>query len=274
MEIREITSKSILTPSGISDYAVNPYRGCVNNCAYCYARYIYLKAGDTRKPGSFVDIKVNAALLLQKELLKKKKKKGSVFFSTICDGWQPVEKKYNLSGQCLRLAVKSGLACTVLTKSSLVEKDFGTLLEGKASLGLSISTLSDSIARVLEPGATLPSGRLNTCALAVKKGISVFIFAGPILPVFCDTPFNIENIIRAASDIGVDKLMFDRLNLRSGVMEVMLDRVEAFYPELYPAYAALLGDRKKMRKYEDELRQLIISLLKKRKPGYKVEILF
>ena len=162
----------------------------------------------------------------------------------------------------------------MLTKSVLVEKDFGILREGKAELGFSISTLSDGIARVLEPGASLPSERLKAAARASRKGLGVFIFAGPLLPVLCDTPFNIENIIRAASDAGANKLMFDRLNLRNGVKEVLLDRISAAYPELYPAYAALLGSRNKMRGYEENLKRLIISILKKRKTGCAVEILF
>ena len=35
---REIVAKSILSKSGISDYALNCYVGCLHNCVYCYAR--------------------------------------------------------------------------------------------------------------------------------------------------------------------------------------------------------------------------------------------
>ncbi len=35
--VREIEAKSILNPSKIYDYCVNPYTGCQVGCVYCYA---------------------------------------------------------------------------------------------------------------------------------------------------------------------------------------------------------------------------------------------
>ena len=73
MIIREIRSKSILSPSKIFPYVINPYVGCQHGCRYCYARYMKKFTGHTEPWGTFVDVKINAVELLQNEILKKKK---------------------------------------------------------------------------------------------------------------------------------------------------------------------------------------------------------
>ena len=89
---REIQAKSILTKSGLSDYAVNCYAGCLHNCVYCYARYMRKWSGHTEPWGQYLDVKINAAELVAREVTRKKP--GAVFFSSACDGWQPAERKY------------------------------------------------------------------------------------------------------------------------------------------------------------------------------------
>jgi DNA repair photolyase len=75
MNINEIQSKSILSASKVYDYVVNPYVGCQHGCSYCYARYMKRFTGHKEPWGEFVDVKINAAELLQKEINKKKKAK-------------------------------------------------------------------------------------------------------------------------------------------------------------------------------------------------------
>ena len=104
MKIREIHSKSILSPSKIYDYVVNPYVGCQHGCTYCYARFMKRFTGHKEPWGEFVDVKVNAPDLLRREITRKKM--GSVWMSGVCDPYQPLEKKYRLSRQCLAILVE------------------------------------------------------------------------------------------------------------------------------------------------------------------------
>lgn len=76
---REILAKSVLTKSGISDYAVNCYVGCLHNCAYCYARYMRKFTGHTEPWGRFLDVKINAPELLEREVARKPRGKVLVF---------------------------------------------------------------------------------------------------------------------------------------------------------------------------------------------------
>jgi len=72
MIIREVQAKTILSISKIRDYVVNPYIGCEHACSYCYARFMKRFTGHKEPWGEFVDVKLNAAELLQKEILTKK----------------------------------------------------------------------------------------------------------------------------------------------------------------------------------------------------------
>ena len=95
MIVNEIHSKTILSVSKIYDYVINPYTGCQHACTYCYARFMKRFTGHTEPWGEFVDVKVNAAELLEKEI--KRKKRGRVWISGVCDPYQPLEEKLGLT---------------------------------------------------------------------------------------------------------------------------------------------------------------------------------
>ena len=66
LKIKEVKAKSILNKSKIYNYCLNPYTGCEFNCIYCYARLFMRRySGHTEPWGEFVDVKVNAPLLLK-----------------------------------------------------------------------------------------------------------------------------------------------------------------------------------------------------------------
>jgi len=96
MKVQEITAKSVLNPSKIFDFCLNPYTGCAIGCRYCYARLFMKRYSGHHEPwGEFVDAKVNAPELLKKQLTRTKK--GAVWISSVCDPYQPLEAKYRLT---------------------------------------------------------------------------------------------------------------------------------------------------------------------------------
>jgi DNA repair photolyase len=112
--------------------------------------------------GYFVDVKVNAPIVLAKEV-KKIKPPKEVFMSSICDAWQPMEAKYRLSRDCLKVLLEAGFSVSMLTKSSLILRDFDILAAHKnASLGMTITTLEPGLQKALEPYASPVKDRLNT----------------------------------------------------------------------------------------------------------------
>jgi len=73
MIVKEIQAKSILSKSQVYPYVINPYVGCQHGCTYCYARFMKRFSGHKEEWGQFVDVKINAAELLKKEIAHKKK---------------------------------------------------------------------------------------------------------------------------------------------------------------------------------------------------------
>ncbi|HEX2965990.1 MAG TPA: hypothetical protein VHO84_09395, partial [Syntrophorhabdaceae bacterium] len=72
--IREITSKTVLSRTGIGGYTycLNPYVGCQHGCRYCYARFMKRFTGHAEPWGSFVDVKTNAPFVLARQLRRPK----------------------------------------------------------------------------------------------------------------------------------------------------------------------------------------------------------
>jgi DNA repair photolyase len=188
MIIREIQAKSILSPSKVHQYSINPYVGCQHNCSYCYARYMK-KYTDHKEPwGKFVDIKINAADLLQKEIERMKsgracKKPGHVWISGVCDPYQPQEAVYKITRRCLEILVKNNWPVSVQTRSPLVLRDIDVLTQGKyLEAGLSITTADDNIRKLFEADAPAISERVRALDELHKAGIHTFAMIAPALP--------------------------------------------------------------------------------------------
>ena len=110
--IRETVCKTILNRSGLEDYSLNCYTGCTHRCVYCYARFMQRFHPHEEPWGNFVDVKVNAAEALKRQL--RRARPGSVFVSSACDGWQPIEADRRLTRRCCELLLERGfrLSCS------------------------------------------------------------------------------------------------------------------------------------------------------------------
>jgi DNA repair photolyase len=181
MKIREITAKSILSRSQVSDYAVNPYVGCQHACTYCYAKFMKRFTGHREDWGTFVDVKVNAPELLAREVLKKKI--GRVWISGECDAYQPLERKFRLTRKCLEVLVDNGWPVTVQTKSPLVLRDIEILKRSAdIEVGFTITTADERMRKIFEPGAPPTAKRVEALTKLHAAGIRTFVMIAPILP--------------------------------------------------------------------------------------------
>jgi DNA repair photolyase len=181
MTFKEIEAKAILSKSQVYDYALNAYVGCQHGCVYCYAKFMKRFTGHREPWGAFVDVKINAAELLAREV--KKKKKGRVWISGVCDAYQPLEKKYKLTGQCLEILVEQGWPITIQTKSPLVLRDIEILKRSAdVEVGFTIATADEKVRRIFEPGAPLIAKRVEALGILHKEGIRTFVMIAPLLP--------------------------------------------------------------------------------------------
>jgi len=203
MQITEIQAKTILSPSQIYDYAVNPYVGCQHGCSYCYARFMKKFTGHTEPWGEFVDVKINAPELLRREI--KRKKPGEVWVSGVCDPYQPVEEHYRLTRQCLEILFQHDWPVIIQTRSPLVLRDLDLFQKAKnLDVGLSITTANDEIRRIFEPHAPPVGERLRAVAELHRQGIRTYVMIAPLLP-------DAEKLVGLLAG-KVDYVIVDRMN--------------------------------------------------------------
>lgn len=214
---KEICVKSVLQKSRLpeSPYCINPYVGCTHSCAYCYARFMRRFTGHKEKWGSFVDIKVNAPVLLAKQL-DHLRATGSVLIGSVCDAYQPIEEKSRVTRGCVEQLISHSIPFSILTKSSLVIRDIDLFLHATSpvSIGFSISMLDDATRKVFEPGASAIADRIQAMKLLHDAGIRTYAFIGPILPLITN-PTEIVKIVNQYAD----EVWGEVLNMRCGNKE-------------------------------------------------------
>ena len=249
-KVKEIKAKSVLNKSKIFDYCLNPYTGCQINCRYCYARLFMRRYSGHKEPwGEFVDAKINASEVLKKQL--DKAKKGTVWISSVCDPYQPLEAKYELTRRCLKELVKKQFPVNIQTKSKLVLRDLDLFQEfEEMDVGFTITTDDERMAKLFEPNATSVKERLTALEKIHSLGIKTFAFVGPLLPG------NPEKLIEKLEE-KVDNIYIDKMNY--------IYSIKGFYHKLGL-------QRETTDKFFHEYKERLISELKKRK--MKFEALF
>jgi DNA repair photolyase len=181
MIVKEVQAKTILSVSKIHDYVINPYTGCAHACSYCYARFMKRFSGHQEPWGEFVDVKINAAELLAKEILKKKQ--GEVWVSGVCDPYQPLEAKYKLTRSCLAILADYNWPVTIQTRSPLILRDIDIIRRApNFKAGMSIPTADDRIRKLFEPLAPPITERINTLETLHEAGIRTYAMIAPLLP--------------------------------------------------------------------------------------------
>ena len=254
-QVKEVHAKSMLSPCGLEEfsYSINPYTGCGHGCAYCYARFMGKYSHPGEPWGSFVDVKVNAQEVLRKDLGKNKP--GRIFLSSVTDCYQPLEAKYLLTQKVLQAIKDYQYPVSILTKSSLVQRDL-KLISGikNCDLGMTICFPDDKDRKVWEPGSSPIQERLDTLRKFSDAGVKTYAFFGPILPGISDR--NLPGLFRKFAQAGVPEVMVDRLNIKSGNLEPILKTIRENYPELLGKYQELFvqgKDREYYRKLKPEI---------------------
>ena len=255
LAVREVTCKSLLNRSSIDDYSFNCYTGCAHGCVYCYARFMQRFHPHQEPWGRFVDVKVNAAEVLARQL--RRLAPGEVFTCSACDGWQPIERRYKLTRRCCRMLLDAGFRLRILTKSELVLRDLDLFAGHDVRLGVTITTPDESQARLWEPKASSVSARLRVLREAKAAGLKTTLMFGPLLPAISDTPQALRRLFAMAAEADVDRIWTDALNPRPRVWPSVQGFLRRHRPDLLDLYRSILFDAASRARYEDELRARI-----------------
>jgi DNA repair photolyase len=170
---------------------LNPYSGCDHHCVYCYASSYIPRFQECRpKKGLLRNLKREAAKL----------KGETVSISNSSDPYPRMEATAGLTRRCLEILAESNCRIQIITKSNLVTRDDDLLSKAPSTVALTITTLDEEVARVLEPHAPLPAERLRAAEYLVSKGIPVSVRIDPLIPFVNDKP---EKLVAALASIGV-----------------------------------------------------------------------
>jgi DNA repair photolyase len=214
--------------------SINPYQGCEHGCVYCYARpthaYLDLSPGLDFETKLFA--KPDAAAMLEAELAKPAYVCDAIAMGTNTDPYQPIEREWKITRQIIEVLAACEHPLSIVTKSSLVERDIDILApmaaKNLARVYISITTLDRELARKLEPRASAPQRRLAAIKSLAQAGIPVGVMTAPIIPQLTDK--DMEAILAAAAANGAAYAGWTMLRLPFEVKVLFRDWLGQHYP--------------------------------------------
>ena len=216
-------------------YSMNPYQGCEHGCVYCYARnshefWGYNAGLDFERR---ILVKKTAPILLEKLLKMKTWRAQTIVLSGNTDCYQPAEKKYEITRQCLELFLKHKHPVGIITKNALITRDLQILKalakDNLVAVNISVTSLSEETRRILEPRTTTIKKRLETVKILSDNGIPVNVMLAPIIPSI--NSHEILPLAKAASDHGALSIAHTIVRLNGAIGQIFSDWIHKTMPD-------------------------------------------
>lgn len=246
--IREIQAKTLLAHIKQPDpwfglkYNMNLYRGCQHQCIYCDSRSTCYGIENLAD----IHVKVNAIERLDYEL-SRKRIIGTIGTGSMNDPYMPVEKSYNLTGRALNTIARHRFPVHIITKSDLVIRDLDILKEiGKvySAVSFSVSSSSDDLARIIEPGAPVTSARFRALQTLAEHGVNTGVVIMPLLPFIHEEWENLKGILNQVASAGASYVIPTfGMTQRTGQREYFHEKLDVHFPGLRQKYESKFGDR-------------------------------
>lgn len=225
----------VSSPDVGMEYSLNPYQGCEHGCIYCYARntheYWGFNAGldfETK-----IVVKREAPVLLEKHLLKSQWRPKPIVLSGNTDCYQPIERKLKITRELLKVFVKYRHPVGIITKNSLILRDLD-LLQQLATHNLvrvivSITTLNDSLRRILEPRTASVSSKLKIIEELTQAGVPVSVMNAPIIPSINHQ--EIPKVIEAVADKGALDVGYTTVRLNGKISNIFEGWLDTYFAD-------------------------------------------
>lgn len=249
LEVHEERSRSILSEVTSPDvpmlWSLNPYRGCMHACAYCYARpsHQYLGFGAGTDFDRKILVKVDAPELLRDAFNRKSWVGESITFSGNTDCYQPLEGRYQLTRRCLEVCLAYRNPVHIITKAALIRRDLDLLVrlsrEARCSVTLSIPYADDETGRAVEPYASSVSARFETLRILAETGIEVSVNIAPVIPGLNDS--HVPAILERAHEAGARAAAMMPVRLAAEVLPVFLERMAVAFPQRFERIKSAIG---------------------------------
>ena len=228
------------------DYSINPYRGCEHGCIYCYARpthaYMGLSAGIDFETRLFY--KVNAGVVLERELAKTGYIPKPIMLGANTDPYQPVERDLRVTRSVLEVLARTRHPVSIISKSAMVLRDLDLLTDmakdNLVSVAISITTLNDQTKRTLEPRTASPLARLRVIRELRAAGVPCGVMVAPVIPAITD--HEMELILGEATSAGALWAGYVLLRLPHEVKDLFRDWLHEHFPDRAGHVMSLIND--------------------------------
>jgi DNA repair photolyase len=259
-QVIEEHAKSILagndSPDLPFDLSINPYRGCEHGCIYCYARptHSYLNMSPGLDFETRIVAKVNAAERLRAALGRRGYVARPLNLGSATDAYQPVERSLRITRAVIEVLHETRHAFSVVTKSGGIMRDLDLLAPmaaaGRVLVFVSITTLDNALARILEPRASAPARRLQAVEALARAGVHVGVNVAPIIP-FINEP-EIEAILDAAGRAGARSAHWTVVRLPWEVNPLFKQWLQQHFPDRADRVMARIRDMRGGEDYKAE----------------------
>ena len=247
-------------------WSLNPYKGCVHGCHYCYARrchsFMDLNAGQDFSGVVFV--KTNLPAVLRRELSRPGWRREEVAVGTATDPYQPIEGRYRLTRACLQAFADHANPISLVTKGTLIVRDVDLLADLAAGPGctvvFSLTTLDRDLWQQLEPGTPPPLQRLAAMRRLADAGVRAGVLIAPVLPGLTDERRSLEGLVHAAAEHGARFLGARILYLQPGTREHFLGFLQESYPALLAEYQRLYPGAYTPKRFQESVHSTVAAL--------------
>ncbi|WP_411766042.1 PA0069 family radical SAM protein [Winogradskyella sp. A3E31] len=216
-------------------YSMNMYQGCEHGCIYCYARnsheYWGYSAGlDFERR---ILVKKDAPKLLEDFLKKKSWNPQTIVMSGNTDCYQPAEKEFKITRQCLNVFLKYRHPVAIITKNSLILRDLDILKalaeDNLVAVNISITSLSETTRRILEPRTATIKKRLQVVKELSDNGIPVNVMLAPIIPSI--NSHEILPLAKTVSEHGALSIAHTIVRLNGAIGSIFTDWIHKTLPD-------------------------------------------
>lgn len=229
-------------------WTVNPMRGCLHACAYCFARptheYLGLGAGEDFE--TQIVVKTNIVEVLTAELRRRSWAHELVALGTNTDPYQRAEGRYALMPGIIGALAHSGTPLSVLTKGTLLRRDLPLLRDAgqevPVSLAISLAIGDEDLQQAMEPGTPTPRARLALIRAAREAGLECGVLVAPIMPWLTDGTEHLDTLLGELAEAGASWVTTIALHLRGPVRPLMMRWLAEHRPALVAKYRRLYGN--------------------------------
>ena len=236
-------------------YNLNPYLGrCAHQCIYCYA---------SKFPSFIGSPKPRLKLLDQIEnMAKNTRLKLPVMISDCTDPYQPLEKEYEITRRCIQILSKHSFPLLIVTKSDLVLRDISIFKQTKTVVSVTVTTITENIAKTIEPSAPSPNRRISALQKIAENGIPAVARIDPIIPTINDNEKDFEKLVSTLADIGVRQVTIATVKPVKGFFSSLRQTL----PEVYERLNKIYSDGKWVLGYKYLHEEKRLKILEKMRP--------